>query len=109
MARRKKPENETTEDAEIRHIMEIISSSATRNEKVSWNRKMDGMQDLLTKIRPIEDQISDLLATKQPILDQIQKVRQEMVQDCIHPYTYLIHKDDHVVCKFCYKKLVVQV
>jgi hypothetical protein len=109
VARRKKPENETTEDAAIRHIMETVSSTATRNEKVSWNRKMDGMQELLTKIRPIEDSITDLLAIKQPLIDQIQDVRQEMVKDCVHPYTHLIYKDDHVVCKFCYKKFVVQV
>lgn len=109
MARRRKPENETIEDAEIRHIMETVAGSATRNEKVSWNRKMDGMQDLLNKLRPIEDQISELLTAKQPILDLVQELRQEMVKDCVHPYTHLIYKDDHVVCKFCYKKFVVQV
>ena len=109
MARRRKPDNETTEEAAIRHVMETISGVATRNEKVSWNRKMDGMQDLLDKIRPIEDQITDLMAIKQPLIDQIQESRQEMVKDCVHPYTHLIYKDDHVVCKFCYKKFVVQV
>lgn len=109
MARMKKPENETPEEAAIRHVMETISSVATRNEKVSWNRKMDSLQDLLDQIRPIEDKIIDLLASKQPIMDEMQEIRKEMVKDCVHPYTHLIHKDDHVVCKFCNKKFVVRV
>jgi hypothetical protein len=107
MARRKKPENETTEDAEIRRIMETIAGAATRNEKVSWNRKLDNMEGLINKLRPLEDEITDLMAKKVPIMDQVSELRQDMVHDCIHPYTSLVFKDDYVECKFCYKKFVV--
>ena len=40
MARRKKPENETTEQARARRTLESIADNATRSEKVSWDRKM---------------------------------------------------------------------
>ncbi len=107
MARRKKPENETAEDAEIRRIMETIAGAATRNEKVSWNRKLDNMEGLINKLRPLEDEITDLMAKKVPIMDQVSELRQDMVHDCVHPYTSLVFKDDYVECKFCYKKFVV--
>jgi hypothetical protein len=107
MTRRKKPEFETEEEMYVRTIKETISNVATRNEKVSWNRKMDNMQTLIEKINPLEDQITELIAQKQPIMDGIQSLRQEMVNNCVHPFDHLIVKDDHVVCKFCFKKFVV--
>ena len=107
MARRKRPENETLEETEIRKIIETIAGAATRNEKVSWNRKQDNMVALLDKIRPIEDQITDLIALKTPIMDEITALRKEMVHDCVHPFESLVYKDDYVECKFCYKKFVI--
>lgn len=107
MARNKKPEGETLEQAEIRREMETISGAASRNEKVSWNRKSDNMAQLLETIRPMEDEITALIAKKQPILDDINTLRAVMVQECVHPYEHLVYKDDYVECKFCYKKFVV--
>lgn len=102
MARRKKPDNESTEESSIRHILETIADTATRSEKVSWDRKMDNMVSLLAKLKPIEDQILDLMSQKTPIIDQVSELRREMVKECIHPYTHLVHKGENMAeCKFC--------
>lgn len=107
MARRKKIENETAEQAEHRLIFEHISDKPTRSEKVSWERKMDNMVSLIARITPIEDQILELMAQKTPIFDEVSALRIEMVKDCIHPYTHLVLMADHVVCKFCNHKISI--
>lgn len=108
MARRKKPEGETTEQANVRRVLETVADTATRGEKVSWDRKMDNMVTLLAKLRPIEDKILDLMSEKLPVLDEISALRKEMVHDCVHPYTHLVHiKENTVQCKFCDRKFQV--
>lgn len=104
MARRKKPDGETNEEAEVRRVLEVIADNATRSEKVSWDRKMDNMVSLIAKLRPIEEQILDLMALKTPIIDEISDLRRDMVRECVHPYTHLLHKGDVVECKFCSKR-----
>lgn len=109
MARRKRPDNETAEEQSIRQLMETIADNATRSEKVSWDRKMDNMVSLLAKLKPIEDKIIDLMAEKTPIIDEITALRKEMVRDCIHPFTHLVHKGENVAeCKFCGKTFKVK-
>lgn len=108
MARRKKPDNETQEQALARRTLESIADNATRSEKVSWDRKMDNMVTLLSKLKPIEEQIIDLMATKQPIIDEITALRREMVKECVHPFTHLVfQRDGSVQCKFCMKTIQV--
>jgi len=46
-----------------------------------------------------------LIAKKQPIYDEMQEIREVMVDECIHPFDFLEVKDDHVLCKFCNRKL----
>lgn len=105
MARRKKPEGETPEQADARRRLEAIADAATRSEKVSWDRKMNNMVTLLSKIRPIEDQILDLMSQKMPLMDDVAALRREMVKECVHPYTHLVVRaDDSVECKFCGKR-----
>ncbi|PPD53422.1 MAG: hypothetical protein CTY12_04900 [Methylotenera sp.] len=108
MARLKKPENETENEALVRREKETIANNATRNEKVSWDRKMDNMVSLLALLQPIEEQITDLTAQKMPIIDRIQALRTDMVKECVHPYTHLVHHEDYIVCKFCDKKFTIQ-
>ena len=104
MPRRKKPENETAEDAIIRRQNESIADHAERSEKVAWDRKMDNMVSLLAKLKPIEDKIIDLIAEKMPIMDQIAELRRDLVKDCVHPYMHLQNRaDGTVMCKFCNK------
>lgn len=105
MARQKKPEGETTEQARVRQLLEYVANNASRSEKTSWNRKMDNMVKLMAKLRPIEEQIIELTAQKMPVMDDINELRLTMVNECIHPYEYLAFKDTHVECKFCGKKI----
>lgn len=107
MARRKRPEDETKDESIVRRQLEKVADHATRNEKVSWDRKMDNMVKLLATLRPIEDRIADLLAQKIPVLDEIRELRQDMCTHCVHPYTHLVHKEDHIECKFCTSKLSI--
>jgi hypothetical protein len=107
MARIKKIEGETTGQKRERHIFESISGNATRSEKISWNRKMDNMVKLLTTLRPIEEEILALILKKQPILDEVQTLRITMVNECVHPFEYLVLKDGYVECKFCNKKISI--
>jgi hypothetical protein len=107
MARRKIPENETPEEALIRQQLETVANNATRSEKTSWNRKMDNMVKLIAVLRPIEEQILDLMAQKMPVIDSVSALRATMVKECIHPIDNLVHKDDHIICKFCDKKISI--
>ena len=107
MARRKKPEDETAVQQRERLIFETIANTSDRSEKTSWNRKMDNMVKLFAKLRPIEERIIDLQAKKMPIFDDVQELREVMVKECVHPYQYLVLHDDHVVCKFCNKRIQV--
>jgi hypothetical protein len=107
MAKRKKPENETTEQAETRQLTSSIADAATRGEKVSWDRKMDNMVTLLASLKPIEDKILDLMATKMPIMDEVDALRKTMVKDCVHPQTHLVVHGQSVFCKFCNKTFSV--
>lgn len=104
MARRRKPEDESQEDARIRRDLENIADAASRGEKVSWDRKMDNMVSILATLKPIEEQIIELMAKKMPIIDEIADLRKGMVKECVHPYPHLVHKDTHVECKFCARK-----
>ena len=108
MARKKKPLNETEQEAEIRRDLESVSNVASRSEKTSWNRKMNNMVKLLSLLKPIEDKILELHAQKEPLFDETQALRAIMVKECVHPYEYLIHKGDHIACKFCNKKLGIK-
>ena len=101
MARRKKPEEETDQEAVVRRLKDAIADKSTRSEKVSWDRKMDQMVKRISELRPLEDAILDLEAKKLPILDEIAELRKDMVENCIHPFQNLTEKDGKIHCKFC--------
>lgn len=105
MPRRKKPENETQEEALIRQELETIANTASRSEKTSWNRKMNNMVTLLAKLKPIEDEILELVAKKSVIFDEVQTLREVMKRECIHPFDQLVYKEDYAECKFCTRKV----
>lgn len=104
MARRKKLDNESPDQARTRKIFESICDHATRSEKVSWNRQMDNMVSILATLKPIEDKIIKLQSDKMPILDEVAALRKRMVQDCVHPFEQLVLTPEHVACKFCMRK-----
>lgn len=107
MARRRKPLNETLEQSQIRQMFETIANSATRSEKMSWERKMDNMVKILAQLSPLENKILDLMVEKQKILDEVERLRKEMVNECVHPYHMLVEKDKIIYCKFCDKRFVI--
>lgn len=106
MARRKKVENETPEQAEERLLFEKISNHANRSEKTAWKRKLANMEKLIEELRPIEEKILAIMHDeKQPILDLIQELRKTMVTECVHPYEHLVRKEGFVYCKFCNRRI----
>jgi len=110
MARMKKPENESDDQAKIRRILELVANHASRPEKTSWGRKRDNMEAMVRQLRPLEDKILEIYASMIPIKDDIEILRQEMVKDCIHPFDLLKFKiddegHDYVDCKFCEAKM----
>jgi hypothetical protein len=107
MARTRKPENETEEESTIRRNHEKVANGATRSEKTSWNRKMENMVKLLATLKPIEDQILELMEQKQPIQDEVADLRATMVAECTHPFEYLVTQEDHIICKFCNRRMIV--
>lgn len=107
MAKKRKIDNETQEQTEIRHLLEAVANAASRSEKTSWNRKMDNMVRLLAELKPIEDSILELMAKKWEVFDRVQQLREVMVRECVHPYEQLVHKEDYIECKFCLKRISV--
>ena len=106
MAKKRKPENETEEEKRLRLQFEAISNNANRSEKTSWNRKMDNMVNLMASLRPIEQKILDIWEKeKNPIMDNIHELRKTMINECIHPYEYLVEKDGVIICKFCERRI----
>ncbi len=106
MSRRKKPEDETKQQAVERRIKETISNHATRSEKTSWLRLFNNLTTKIDEMRPIEDQILELQNLKAPMIDDVIDLRRRLVQNCIHPYEQLVIIEDSVVkCKFCERTL----
>ena len=105
MPRRKKPKNETPEQAQVRKELEAVANHAPRSDKTSWNRKMKNMDKLITRIRPIENQIIALRKRAEPVYDDIANLRAEMVKACVHPFELMVHKSTHIECKFCMAKI----
>ncbi len=106
MARRKKPENETPEQAAERNLFESIANHANRSEKTAWKRKFVNIGKLIEQLKPIEEKILDIYENeKQPLLDQVHDLRQVMVKECIHPFEHLVQKNGYVECKFCNRKI----
>lgn len=107
MARRKKLDNETPEQTRERHIFEAISNYPDRSDKTSWQRKMTNLEKLVAELQPIEDVLLDFNARKTVIIDKITELRREMVENCLHPYETLVLHDDHVICKFCNRRMSI--
>ena len=98
-------ENEILTEAQENKIINSIANKANRSEKTSWNRKMDNMVNLLSKLSPIEDKIIAAMNDKIPLEDEIQVLRGTMVNECVHPKEYLTIHNNFVECKFCNKRV----
>lgn len=88
--------------------LRAVYNYRTKSEKLSWSRKEKKIREWIeTELKPIEDEILELTKKKQPILDKINKKRQDMVKDCVHPRAYLTHCGTHIECGFCFNKIQV--
>ena len=87
--------------------MDTVARFADKNQRLAWKRKMNRMDELLERIQPLEEKALEIIKEKQPIMDEIERVRQMMVKECVHPKDYLVHKGDHILCKFCKSKLAI--
>jgi hypothetical protein len=91
-----------TED-DIKEDLEEVYGFANNAEKLAWRRKYKKMQEALEELTPYEEEILRLHKEKQPIMDKIEEIRAKMVEECVHPKEFLVHKGTHVECKFCGK------
>lgn len=85
--------------------LDTIAKHADKNERISWNRKMSKLHDLVDAVAPFEERIMQILLEKQPLVDQINDLRAEMVRDCVHPKDMLVHHATSAECKFCNRKI----
>lgn len=107
MARKKRIENETPEAELTRKKLEAVANHATRSEKTAWMRKYKNMQLVYNDLKPIEDQILSLMVEKQVFTDKLTKMRNIMVEECVHPLELLSLKEKHIECKFCNRKISI--
>lgn len=90
-------------EKEIKKDIEEVANSVSNAEKLAWRRKYKRMEKLIEEVKPFEEKILNLIVEKRPIMDKIQKLRETMVIECIHPKDQLVHKETHLECKFCGK------
>lgn len=83
-----------------------ISMFRDKNERLSFKRKKDKMEELVKQVNEIQDKVLKIMLDEiYPLTDQISILRAEMVRECIHPKDQLLHMGTHVICKFCDAKL----
>jgi hypothetical protein len=64
------------------------------------------MARLLERLAPFDEQILAIMNERRPLIDEIEELRHQMTQECIHPVEHLVDNGDHVLCKFCSRKLI---
>lgn len=107
MARRKNPDNETPAEAVIRQRKEKIAAVATTNDRIGWRRKFKDLKSKIDTLKPFEEKILEAMKERRPIDDEIKKMRDSLMQDCIHPVDFLLIDEgsEYFTCKFCERKL----
>lgn len=95
-------------EKQVKKDIDTIASYSKNDAKLAWRRKKKKLESRVEDLRPYEEKILELIQEKQPIMDEIEKLRQTMVQECIHPKDQLVHKGTHVECKFCNKTITLK-
>jgi hypothetical protein len=97
-------------DIPEKDVFTKIVNHASKNERVAWNRKHKKLKDSIEeKITPLEMKILEITMEKQVYMDEVLELRATLVKECVHPREFLMMKEDHVLCKFCNRKLKVNV
>lgn len=97
-------DNMLDEEAANRELQEV-SKFADKNQRLAFRRKEKRIEELIERLRPFEEEKLKIILEMQPIMDEIKKVRETMVDDCVHPIKHLVHKGSYVECKFCNTKI----
>lgn len=85
----------------------VIFRQSSQLDKTSWLRKYENLQTLITQVNSLAEKIAEIEAEKIPIIDQINELRQQMVQECVHPIEHLVDHEGYTLCKFCEKRIAV--
>lgn len=99
-------DNKVSSELQAIHF-NIVSSHQGKNDKLAWKRKVKKMEGLISDISHYEEEILKIVMAKQPIMDDINKLRIEMVRDCIHPKDHLVHHGTYITCKFCERNISI--
>lgn len=90
-------------EEQVKKDIDTIAGNSKNDAKLAWRRKKKKLEEVLEELKPYEDKILALYEERVPIMDKMEKIRQAMVVECIHPKDQLVHKGTHVECKFCDK------
>ena len=91
----------------IQEDLKFISKQYTKNDKLAWARKKAKMDALIEQLTPFEERILAIIMERQPLMDSIAELRGIMINECVHPPEFLVHKETLVHCKFCDTKMVI--
>lgn len=92
-------------EKEVSLIFEKISEVAPNNDKLAWRRLYKELQRHLIEYDSVNEQFLSIKSKRVVLSKSINEMREKMVNECVHPKTELVYKGDHVVCKFCEKRL----
>ena len=99
----------TDDSNEVVRFSKIVQH-ASKNERIAWDRKHKKLRTMVDEtVTPIEDEILELTMKKMAAIDNVMELREVMVKECVHPREFLLDKEGHVLCKFCDRKLKVNV
>lgn len=93
------------DEEQVEEDKKNIGKIQTPADKISWKRKREKLEELVSEVQRGEDEILEIRSRNAPKIKKIEKYRETMVYECIHPYEYLVHKGQYIECKFCNKKL----
>jgi hypothetical protein len=81
----------------------------TKSERLKWGRKRQAIEELIESLKPIQDKLLEIGLEKNKILTKINKLRNDMVEECIHPKDHIIHSEDgeYILCKFCNRRIKI--
>lgn len=92
-------------EKEVNELFEKISNISPNNDKLAWRRLYKELQRHLTEYETINNEFLEVKTKRMTLNKTINEMREKMVNECVHPKTELVYKGDHVVCKFCEKRL----
>lgn len=92
-------------EKEVNELFEKISNISPNNDKLAWRRLYKELQRHLIEYENINNQFLEVKSKRMTLNKIINEMREKMVNECVHPKTELVYKGDHVVCKFCEKRL----